>query len=311
MHLAFMTWRDIARSRRDPVLTSPLSNRNDGFQRLPIQQHISTIAADLSSGRTRLENPIILGVTEKNPLFVIIDGQQRLLACEKIDYQEKIPVIINTYKTDDQMASAFLTINASRPLPPALLDELRTVIGPADGPTTSHLQQAREIIRLLNDKEDSPLYQDIAFYQTSGRIRSRAMRDAINQSLRNGFLYKIARSTPDTTALYTATASALKAIINAYPDEWNGHTAKSSRLIHGAGIRASFTALDTISLTLDTTDVTIISGRLALTAPHCAWTSGHWNTPDGPVPWNHIQNTPSDISILCAAMTRLSMAACI
>jgi hypothetical protein len=88
------------------------------------------------------------------------------------------------------------------------------------------------------------------------------------------------------------------AVAQVFGGEWTGMAPRHSRLRHGAGIVAMGFVMDLLYGNQDATTAEDFVVGLELLKPYTAWTSGHWKTTEYEIPWNDIQNTPSDIDLL-------------
>lgn len=287
---------------RAALRPASMSEPRSGFQRAPVLNHIARIAADLAAGKTRIENPLIVGRADNIPGLVLIDGQQRLLAADRARYDTPLPVMTLTYASDREMAAAFLVINTTRALPPTLLDELHALLDTA-APEASTGTLTQKLAEHLNTSPTSPIRGDVALYATKGRISVRALRQALGDSLAHGALRLAMQSGIDPADM---AETMLAAIIDAFAQDWNGHTSATSRLLHGSGLTAALAAVDIIATTLTTLQRSEIARRLGCMAHACAWTSGRWMTTIGPLPWNAVQNTPAHRALLRDTLCRLA-----
>ena len=79
--------------------------------------------------------------------------------------------------------------------------------------------------------------------------------------------------------------------------DWEGHTPKTSRLIHGAGIRAMGYVMDLLWERNGARSRFAFEEGLGCLVGHTAWTSGTWKFAENEVvPWNAIQNVDRQIN---------------
>ncbi len=95
------------------------------------------------------------------------------------------------------------------------------------------------------------------------------------------------------------------AVSRVFPQAW-GKPPASSRLMHGAGIRAVGRIMDRvmpgIRLQQDNA-VDLAAAEIRRIAPLCRWTEGKWEDLGG-VSWNEIQNVPRHIRLLSNVLIR-------
>jgi len=94
----------LVRMPLDPILT-------DEYQRDRKKAHIEKIAAEFDP--TAYAFPI---VAEFQDSYFVLDGQQRLAACEKLGHERVFVLLIEGVKTRDRLAEIFLRFNRDRKL---------------------------------------------------------------------------------------------------------------------------------------------------------------------------------------------------
>jgi hypothetical protein len=95
------------------------------------------------------------------------------------------------------------------------------------------------------------------------------------------------------------------AVRETFASEWEGMTPKTSRLLHGAGIIGMGYVMELLYSRTGARNRNEFKAGLALLKGKTAWTSGEWRLSDSEArPWNGIQNTPSDISVLTDYLVR-------
>jgi hypothetical protein len=89
------------------------------------------------------------------------------------------------------------------------------------------------------------------------------------------------------------------AVQQVFASDWVGHSPKTSRLVHGAGIVALGFVMETIAArTGARTSREFVEGLHPLVG-RTAWTSGTWKFSESEqVAWNSIENTPRQIMAL-------------
>ena len=108
----------------------------------------------------------------------------------------------------------------------------------------------------------------------------------------------------DLPGIWSALILYWSAVKATFPQAW-GKPPSQSRLMHGAGIRSMGRLMDRIMASIDARQTgaqEMVAADLALLAPHCHWTEGHW---DGlGLRWNEIQNVPRHIHELSSFLMR-------
>ena len=84
-----------------------------------------------------------------------------------------------------------------------------------------------------------------------------------------------------------------------FAEDWVGHTPKTSRLVHGAGIMALGYVMDLLAELDDARDKADFIRGLECLAGRTAWTNGEWHFVSGERRhWRAIQNINRDIVLL-------------
>ncbi len=246
----------------------------------------------------------------------IVDGQQRALALARAKRQE-FPVPVNAFVADsiELQRDQFLRVNNTRPLPRGLVTELLPSISTPLPPRLSLRQTPSALCDLLQRDENSPFYGLIRRPSaTPDARRSAVITDtSIIQMLQESltspsgclFPYRnLSSGETDFTGLWTALLMYWTAVRETFPTAW-GRPPTSSRLMHGAGIRAMGRLMDRVMATLDTSAsdaAAQVRSELALLVPHCHWTAGRWEALD--LRWNEIQNVPRHTHELSSFLIR-------
>jgi hypothetical protein len=95
------------------------------------------------------------------------------------------------------------------------------------------------------------------------------------------------------------------AVRDTFPEAW-GKSAKQSRLMHGAGIRAMGRVMDHVMRGINPKSHNarrLVMDSLAPLIKTCHWTSGRWEELDG-LSWNEVQNLPRHIQLLSSVLVR-------
>jgi hypothetical protein len=87
------------------------------------------------------------------------------------------------------------------------------------------------------------------------------------------------------------------AVREVFADECEGHTPKSSRLVHGAGIQALGFVMELLVGRDGAQTQEDFARGVSVLKGHTAWTSGSWRFSDSEeVPWNKLENTSRQIN---------------
>jgi len=286
-----------------------------GFQRPQIASHIKDIRHYLSHHDSVLPNPIVIAFTkgvrvkELEDPFVeleidaaqvpgfVVDGQQRLNALYGLPEKEfEVFVSALVCESYNELRRQFILINNTRPLPKALIYELL--------PSVSNLPQhlsSRAFAASLTEKlnfTDSSL-KGLIYQHTNptGVIRDTAIQKVIMTSVDNGALREISMTPDATERAFEVISDYYGAVQRTFQDDWKDHTPKTSRLIHGAGIRAMGYVMDLLWERNSARTKSEFLDGLECLVGHTAWTSGTWKFGDNEiVPWNAIQNVDKQIN---------------
>ncbi|MEU8655807.1 DGQHR domain-containing protein DpdB [Actinoplanes philippinensis] len=251
----------------------------------------------------------------------IVDGQQRALALSRAA-RTNLPVPITAFVADSVslQRDQFLRVNNTKPLPRSLVTELLPEV---DSPLPTHLSVRRApsfLCERLNTDPASPFYRMIRRASTSRGDAERAVI-ADNSVVRmlqesytqpGGCLYPYRNLTTgdtDIDGIHHALCVYWSAVREAFPDAW-GKSAETSRLMHGAGIRAMGRLMDRVlgSIDIHQPDAAAeIRKHLDLVAPHCRWTSGTWE--ESRLRWDAVENTNGHIQKLSNYLIRVYLTA--
>ena len=288
-----------------------------GFQRPQIASHIREITDYLDAPGSILPNPIVVaflsGVeVEKSahgigrisidlsegPKGYIVDGQQRFIALSNLKNNKSFEVIVSGVLCDsmNELQKQFILINNTRPLPKALIYELLPQVNGLPGRMSSR-SMAAALTEFLNYRDDSSL-KGLIFQQTNpyGIIRDTAIQKVIMNSLSDGALRIMSSEKDFKEHAFRVLSNFFRAVQNVFHDEWVGHTPKTSRLIHGAGIVSMGYVMETLHSFSRATEVEEFRRDLESLKGKTAWTAGVWHfAPDDQRKWDSIQNVPRDI----------------
>ena len=307
--------------------------RNDdqelfGFQRSQIGNHINEIHEYLEGDDAVLPNALIVAfidgasvevdpggrtgrlAVEKRDLAcgLLVDGQQRFSALKMLqDKQFEVFVSAIICKNVDELQKQFILINNTKPLPKELIYELLPTV---DGlpPRLTARAFASQLAQELNFMEGG-VFEGLVKIHTNptGVFTATALHKVIMNSKSNGALRDVFRS-GNSEACLELVNNFYRAVRTVFEDDWfqkdtNGrviglHSARSSRLVHSAGITALGHIMDAAFTLCEAETEGQFVDVLKLLKPKCAWTAGTWAFEPTPKHWSEVQNTSKDIAQL-------------
>lgn len=301
------------------------SGQLKGFQRHQVASHIKEIRQYLDRDDALLPNAVIVAFIEgakvrdvgdgtvkieidasKGKPGFVVDGQQRLTALSgvrKPGFQVFVSALI--CKDYNELRQQFVLINNTRPLPKTLIYELLPTVDGLPERFTARKFSARVVDR-LNFQTKGALHGEVRQHTNpNGVISDTAMQKLVSNSASNGAVREFIKEDDYEDRAVSLVDEFFCAVAEVFKSEWIGMTPKTSRLRHGAGIVAMGYVMELLySMEGATTKKEFIPG-LQLLKPHTAWTSGTWDLGNGDLrTWNGIQNTPTDIDLLTACLTR-------
>jgi DGQHR domain-containing protein len=227
----------------------------------------------------------------------VVDGQQRLNALYGLpekDFEVFVSALI--CENYEELRRQFILINNTRPLPKALIYELLPSVSdlPDQYASRSFAAALTEKLNFQLSSLKGMIYQHT---NPTGVIRDTAIQKVIMTSSENGALREIA-TLPDATEMaFQVISDYYAAVARTFPQDWEGHTPKTSRLVHGAGIRAMGYVMDLLWERNGARNRPAFEHGLECLVGHTAWTSGTWKFADNEiVPWNAIQNIDKQIN---------------
>jgi DGQHR domain-containing protein len=290
-----------------------------GFQRPQIASHISEIRDYLQNDGAVLPNAIVVGflggvrvtqvrdgvfrltisVANGKPGFVV-DGQQRLTALGltgRDDFQLFVSCVL--CNSDEELRRQFILINNTRPLPKSLIYELLPQVDALPKRLNSRAFAAALAERLNFDPSSSLRGVIHMHTNPTGVIKDTSIQKVIMNSTDSGAIRD--RADPEGRAGFgfELLSNFYGAVADIFPEAWSGHTPRTSRLVHGAGVVAMGFVMETLySRTHRVSRKTFAQGLEPLKR-HAAWTSGRWRFGDGSVAkWDEIENTSRQIQRL-------------
>jgi DGQHR domain-containing protein len=291
-----------------------------GFQRPQIASHISEIRDYLRHDDAVLPNPIVVAfvggvdvavspdstanITIRTgegdtPAGFVVDGQQRLTALAGLpekDFQVFVSILV--CQDTEELRRQFVLINSTRPLPKALIYELLPGVKGLPKRLTSRSFAAMLTERLNFDCDSSLRGMIYQHTNPAGVIRDTSLQKIIMQSMSDGAIREFPKDEQFGRG-FNLISAFFSGVQETFPDEWSGHTPKTSRLVHGAGIVALGFVMETIAARTGASTVAEFIEGLKPLRGRTAWTSGHWAFSDSErVPWNAVENTPRQIMAL-------------
>lgn len=290
-----------------------------GFQRPQLATHIREIKDYLSKPEAVLPNPIVVAFTSgvmitqvddnvcrvtidisKGPIGLVVDGQQRLTALSQIadkDFQVLVSALI--CKDEMELTRQFVLINNTRPLPKSLIYELLPTV---DG--LPHRFEGRKFAadltaRLNYDATSSLKGQINQHTNPDGIITDTAIQRVIMNSLTDGMMRAFIAAGPDgEERCFQFISDFYRAVQKVFLSEWVGHTPRSSRLVHGAGMVAMGYVMETLAELDRARDWFQFAEGIECLLNQTSWTSGEWKLGDEVRSWRSIQNVNRDIVTL-------------
>jgi len=315
-----MAIASIERVRRDEC------GRLSGFQRPLVSRHIREIRDYLERPDSVMPNAIVLAFTDgirvtndagtyveievdvsKGPVGFVVDGQQRLSAMAGLpgrDFQLLVSALI--CDTPEELRRQFILVNNTSPLPKSLIYELLPAVDGLPKRLTSRARAAR-VVELLNFDARSSLRGQIKQHTNPlGIIGDTALQKMVMNSLSDGYCRMVIEREDGEEKSFLAISEFFAAVQDVFKSAWVGHTPRTSRLVHSAGIISMGYVMDQLCETgrplapLFKLGLKKLEGRTAWTAGQ-----GQWNFQSGIRPWNAIQNLYGDIHVLSDYLTRI------
>jgi DGQHR domain-containing protein len=291
-----------------------------GFQRPQVGAHIREIRDYMAREDAVVPNSIVVAFieTEKSiaikgegtvvevaidvsgePRGLVVDGQQRLSALAGLpDRDIELFVSALVCRDEEELRRQFILINNTRPLPKGLIYELLPSVAKLPLRLSSRTQAAHLTERL--NYRAGPLFGQINQHTNpAGRIKDTAVQTLIMNSLADGAMRELINKRDGETECLRLVNNFFIAITEVFERDWQGHTPKTSRLVHGAGIVAMGHVMEELVGKHKAHKVAEFREGLRLLVGHTAWSSGNWHFDEHDRrPWNRIQNTNRDILLL-------------
>jgi len=287
-----------------------------GFQRPQIAGHIDNIADYLDKPHAILPNALVVGFIKgakvklgkdgagivsidvaKGPPGWIVDGQQRFTALNRIK-NRKFQIVVTGFicPSIPELQHQFILINSARPLPKALVYELLPQV-PDLPPALMNRALAARVTESLNYSDGSSL-RGLIRQQTNpaGVIADVALQKLIMNSMNDGALRLYAKEPKRLVQRGGGMISEFfHAVKHTFRDSWDGHTPKTSRLVHGTGIVAMGYVMETLNSAINALDRDQFAAGLRPLVGKTFWTKGSWNFGAEIRSWDSIQNVPRDV----------------
>lgn len=290
-----------------------------GFQRPQVAGHIREIRDYLEGADAILPNPIVVaftqGVTiedadelgrctvvidaEESPPGLVVDGQQRLSALSGVGRDFDLFVSAVICEDEAELRRQFVLINNTKPLPKSLIYELLPSVDRLPR-RMSERSVAADLTAALNYAEDSPL-KGLIYQHTNphGIVRDTAIQRVVMNSVNDGVLRGLMRLENGRGASIELISDFYRAVQTVFHDDWKGHTPKTSRLVHGAGIVAMGYVMEVLADLDGARTQEEFEAGIECLRGRTAWTSGEWTFRGGDRRhWRAIQNVNRDIVLL-------------
>jgi len=288
-----------------------------GFQRPQVAAHIREIQDYLEKPDSVLPNAIVVAFTEgvaleelgngiahlsidvsNGPSGLVVDGQQRLTALSSVERDFQVFVSVLICKDEAELRRQFVLINNTKPLPKSLIYELLPTVD--DLPARlSRRSTAADLTARLNFDKSSSLREKIKQHTCpEGVIADTIVQKLLMESLSNGVLRDLIRQKNGETKCVRLISNFFEAVKRVFPVDWHGHTPKTSRLLHGAGIQALGDVMEVLAARLDARTVDEFAEGLGCLVGKTAWTSGEWELGGEVRQWNSLQNINRDVALL-------------
>lgn len=297
-----------------------------GFQRPQIASHIREIREYVRTEEAVLPNPIVVAFTEGvrieskddgvaevfidisgDPQGYVVDGQQRLSAlveADRSDFQVFVSLLV--CPDEAELRRQFVLINNTRPLPKSLIYELLPTVPGLPGRLSARSFAAGLTERLNFDPKSSLAGMIRQHTNPTGIISDTAIQRVIMNSASDGALRELLHHPDGGDTSFNLLSEFYAAVEETFRDEWVGHTVRSSRLLHGAGVIAMGYVMEVLFSRDNASDRATFRAGLDCLVGETAWTSGKWKFVDGEERnWNSIQNVHREIMLLADHLIRI------
>ncbi|HGN2464490.1 TPA: DGQHR domain-containing protein DpdB [Pseudomonas aeruginosa] len=302
------------------------SGHLQGFQRPLVARHIREIRDYLERPDSVMPNAIVLAFTNgvrvandagayveievdvsNGPIGFVVDGQQRLSAMAGLpgrDFQLLVSALI--CETPEDLRRQFILVNNTSPLPKSLIYELLPSVDGLPKRMTVRARAAR-VVELLNFDARSSLLRQIKQHTNPvGIIGDTSMQKMVMNSLSDGYCRTVIDLEGGEERCFLAISEFFAAVQEVFQSAWTGHTPRTSRLVHSAGVISMGYVMDQLCSQGQPLSPLFKLGLKRLEG-RTAWTAGDgsWPFQSGARAWNAIQNLHGDIHVLSDYLTRL------
>ena len=252
-------------------------------------------AKPLDNGLVRIKIDLRNG-----PCGLVVDGQQRLTALAQLETKDfEVFVSALLCSEEAELRRQFVLINNTRPLPKSLIYELLPGVEGLPHRLSNRARAALLTVRLNYDDRSS--LKGLIYQHTNptGMIRDTSIQRVIMNSLNDGIMRELIRRDCGDEKCFMIISEFYRAVQKVFGSDWSGHTPKTSRLVHGAGIISLGYVMEVLAL-LDAAQTAEEFARGLFTLEgKTAWTSGDWDFGNGDRRhWKAIQNVNRDIVML-------------
>lgn len=287
-----------------------------GFQRPQVAAHIREIQDYLAKPNSVLPNPIVVAFTEKVDIEdlgdgsarlsidirdgapgLVVDGQQRLTALSTLERDFQVFVSVLICQGEAELRRQFVLINNTKPLPKSLIYELLPTVDDLP-PRLGRRSTAADLTARLNFEKTSLQRYIRQHTCPEGIIADTVMQKIIMESLANGIMRDLIRHPKGEDECVRLVSAFFEAVKRVFPDAWHGHTPKTSRLLHGAGIQAMGDVMEVLAQRTDARSVDDFQAGMECLKDRTAWTSGEWEFGGEVRRWNSLQNVNRDVALL-------------
>jgi DGQHR domain-containing protein len=291
-----------------------------GFQRPQIAAHIREIRDYLAQPNSMLPNAIVLAFSQRaaigkdgyltvdvgrGPPGWVVDGQQRLCAALGL-LKRKFEFIVSAFICQDaaELNRQFILVNNTRPLAKPLIYELLPGVEGLP-PRLADRADAALLVERLNYGRNSSLKGKIN-QQTNpdGILKDTLIQRMLMSSLQHGALREFTGrgAVSGAAALVSAFFAAVQIVFQA---EWEDHTPKTSRLLHGVGLISMGYVMDELAIRFGACSQKDFEVGLRPLVGRTHWTQGSWDFGSERRPWNSLQNTKADYQLVSHYLVRL------
>ena len=293
-----------------------------GFQRPQIATHIREIRDYLAQPDAMLPNAIVLAfadgvAVEADGMLVIdvsagppgwvVDGQQRLCAALGLP-NRSFEFVVSAFLCHDpaELNRQFILVNNTRPLAKPLIYEL--LPGVQGLPQRlSDRAGAALLVEALNYGPESSLRGQINQHTNpEGILRDTLVQRMLINSLQHGALRDFSGNDELLSAGVELVSAFFGAVQQVFGSDWQGHTVKTSRLVHGVGLISMGYVMDELTIRFGAQTRDAFEKGLVPLVGRTHWTEGEWDFGVERRPWNSLQNTKADYRLLSHHLVRLT-----